>query len=68
MAESCWNGLARLKDLEMSCCGEERVTSVEEPDRCSYLMKSGTSAACKQEIVSALHAELETDETGKDEL
>lgn len=66
--DRCWNGPVRSIKVELQCGDKEEVVSVDEPNRCSYLMKFRTSAACRQDMIDALYAELDTNETSKDEL
>nr|XP_023017571.1 glucosidase 2 subunit beta-like [Leptinotarsa decemlineata] len=59
--QSCWNGPTRSTIVRLSCGGENKVTSVSEPNRCEYLFDFVTPAACYEAPADAsedLHDEL----------
>ncbi|CAH0559390.1 unnamed protein product [Brassicogethes aeneus] len=58
--QSCWNGPQRLTHVNVACGGENKVTSVSEPNRCEYLFEFSTPAACRELASdnSDLHDEL----------
>ncbi|KAI9595917.1 glucosidase II beta subunit-like-domain-containing protein [Syncephalis fuscata] len=42
----CWDGPQRSVKVELTCGIEEKLLSVEEPEKCVYLMKMTTPAVC----------------------
>jgi len=43
---ACWNGPARSTEVRLSCGGENKLVSVDEPSRCSYVFEFVTPCAC----------------------
>lgn len=59
--QSCWNGPQRSTQVRIDCGGENKLTSVSEPNRCEYLFTFITPAACRDapsDIREELHDEL----------
>jgi len=44
--DHCWNGPARSLRVTLFCSVEEKLSEVDEPTTCEYVMKFGTPAAC----------------------
>jgi len=42
----CWNGPSRSTEVVLSCGTENKLISVDEPSRCSYLFEFTTPCAC----------------------
>lgn len=58
---SCWNGPQRSTIVRINCGGENKLTSVTEPNKCEYLYEFITPAACQEISVDpheGLHDEL----------
>lgn len=59
--QSCWNGPQRSTHVRIDCGGENKLTSVSEPNRCEYLFTFISPAACRDapsDIREELHDEL----------
>ncbi|KAI9201820.1 glucosidase II beta subunit-like-domain-containing protein [Polychytrium aggregatum] len=49
--EQCWNGPNRSLQVNLECGTENKIDSVAEPNKCEYVMRFRTPAACKHESV-----------------
>ncbi|KAL4424330.1 hypothetical protein ABPG75_001631 [Micractinium tetrahymenae] len=54
----CWQGPSRSMTVTLRCGQAEKLAKVEEPSRCEYTAELETPAACTQEALDALQAEL----------
>jgi len=52
--ERCWNGPDRKTIVNLSCGDTNEVLSVQEPNKCEYLMEFVTPAACSAERLRVL--------------
>lgn len=57
--QSCWQGPDRSMTVDLRCGRTEALTRVAEPSRCEYTSEMTTPAACSQQEVAALQAQLE---------
>ena len=64
---TCWNGPARSLSLTLECGLEDKVLSLDEPEKCTYAARMMTPAACDDRAARELRLELETP-GGRDEL
>ena len=46
---ACWNGPERATFVHLICGEKTEIISVEEPDKCQYLMKINTPVVCEIE-------------------
>merc|ERR1711865_62636 len=56
---SCWQGPARSAKVRLSCGMETKVLTVDEPERCTYVLDMETPAACTSERVQELQAKIQ---------
>jgi len=56
--ERCWNGPDRKTIVDLTCSDTNTVLSVQEPNKCEYLMEFTTPAACSPERLAQLEQEL----------
>jgi len=54
----CWNGPSRSAIVQLKCGLDTRILGVSEPNRCEYLYKMQTPAACSASSGSDVHDEL----------
>lgn len=64
----CSQGPARSARVEMECGSENKVYYADEPERCAYLLRMKTPAACKEEDARALEAEIAAEGRVHDEV
>jgi hypothetical protein len=64
--DQCWNGPRRSTKVKIICGADDDIIAVDEPNRCSYVMKIKSPAACRQEEADAILAGIA--DTSKDEL
>ena len=55
--QSCWSGPARSARVELSCGMENEVFYADEPERCVYLLRMRTPAACTEDVLKQLQAD-----------
>jgi protein kinase C substrate 80K-H len=56
--QTCWQGPQRSITVIMKCNSENKVMSVEEPNKCVYEMVFGTPAVCDISHIQALKLNL----------
>uniref|UniRef100_A0A7S1KLC1 Glucosidase 2 subunit beta n=1 Tax=Percolomonas cosmopolitus TaxID=63605 RepID=A0A7S1KLC1_9EUKA len=56
--QGCWNGPNRSTRVNLHCGVDEKLTKVDEPSRCVYVMDFETPAACETEDLRNLEEEL----------
>jgi hypothetical protein len=59
----CWNGPARSMRLDFECGAKDELLSIDEPEKCAYVARMATPAACDGRAAQAL--KLEIDEHGE---
>jgi len=66
--QSCWSGPSRSARVEVACGVDNVVLSAEEPERCTYLVKMKSPAACTEERAKELEALIGADNQVHDDL
>jgi protein kinase C substrate 80K-H len=54
--DKCWNGPERSTRVTLECGQKDEIVAVDEPNRCAYLMRFQTPAACTKEQADTLLA------------
>lgn len=57
--QACWQGPARSITVSLRCAVKERLSHVDEPNRCEYTAELETPAVCTPAAAQALQAELQ---------
>eukprot|EP00003_Mantamonas_plastica_P026368 TRINITY_DN536_c3_g1_i1.p1 TRINITY_DN536_c3_g1~~TRINITY_DN536_c3_g1_i1.p1 ORF type:complete len:107 (+),score=18.05 TRINITY_DN536_c3_g1_i1:283-603(+) len=60
--DSCWQGPQRSNRLHIQCGKENKITKVDEPQKCTYEMVFETPAACSRAHLQVLEMNLENGE------
>eukprot|EP00658_Telonema_sp_P-2_P079729 TRINITY_DN7786_c0_g1_i3.p1 TRINITY_DN7786_c0_g1~~TRINITY_DN7786_c0_g1_i3.p1 ORF type:complete len:614 (+),score=180.59 TRINITY_DN7786_c0_g1_i3:196-2037(+) len=55
---SCWQGPSRSAKVHLGCGRENKILTVDEPERCTYVLDMSTPAACTTEQLGRLEAQL----------
>mmetsp|Transcript_24366 Transcript_24366/g.33558 ORF Transcript_24366/g.33558 Transcript_24366/m.33558 type:complete len:600 (+) Transcript_24366:163-1962(+) len=64
----CWNGPERSLTVSLVCGIEEKLSNVEEPNRCEYTAELATPAACSEDHVEFVKNKAESMDVSHDEL
>lgn len=56
---SCWQGPSRSAKVRLHCGRETKVLTVDEPERCTYVLDMETPAACTADVVRELQAKIQ---------
>ena len=57
--DRCWNGPQRSAIVHLKCGMEELVESVEESERCKYVVLFETPAVCEEDLVREIEKEMQ---------
>ena len=56
---TCWNGPARSLRLDFECGAKDEVLAIDEPEKCTYVARMATPAACDARAARALLLDLD---------
>lgn len=57
--QRCWNGPERSADVHLECGTDTKLLTADEPSTCAYKMRLATPAACSEEEIAFIKAQLE---------
>ena len=56
---NCWNGPSRSMRLDFECGAKDELLAIDEPEKCTYVAKMATPAACDGRAAQSMSLDFE---------